>query len=57
MTDSFLQSEEFRQNLKKIGPESKFWYKSKLDPLSDEEYRELCRKDREGWNRGQTGKS
>ena len=38
MTDSFLQSEEFRQNLKKIGPGSKFWYRSRFDPLTQKEY-------------------
>lgn len=42
MTDSFLQSEEFRQNLKKIGPESKFWYRSRFDPLTQEEYEMIC---------------
>lgn len=46
---SFLQSEEFRENLKKIGPDSKFWYRSRLDPLTEEEYRALCRRDREEW--------
>ncbi|QHK17137.1 hypothetical protein JS82_02985 [Methanomassiliicoccaceae archaeon DOK] len=49
MTDSFLQSEEFRESLKKISPDSKFWYRSRLDPLTEEEYRALCRRDRGEW--------
>lgn len=57
MTDSFLQSEEFRENLRRIGPDSKFWYRSRLDPLSEEECRELCRRDREEWNRDRAGRT
>ena len=57
MTGSFLQSAEFKENLKKIGPDSKFWYRSRLDPLTEEEYRALCRKDREEWQDGRTRKA
>lgn len=57
LTSSFLQSAEFKENLKKIGPDSKFWYRSRLDPLTEEEYRALCRKDREEWQDGRTRKA
>lgn len=50
LTESFLQSKEFRENLKKIGPDSKFWYRSRLDPLTEDEYETLCKMDREEWN-------
>lgn len=39
---SFFDSVQFREGLKKVGPGAKFFYRSKYDPLTDEEYRIIC---------------
>jgi len=41
MEDSFLDSEQYREALKKSWVGSKFTYRSKFDPLTDEEYKLL----------------
>ena len=53
--EPYILSEEFKEGLAKVGPNSRFWYRSKLDPLTDEEYRLLCERDEEEWNRVTSG--
>ena len=38
MSDSYLWSVEFQKGIEKVGPGSKFWYRSRFDPLTAEEY-------------------
>ena len=38
MSESYLWSKEFQEGMKKVGPGSKFWYRSRFDPLTQEEY-------------------
>ena len=33
--EPYILSEEFKEGLAKVGPNSRFWYRSKLDPLTD----------------------
>lgn len=54
---SFFHSQQFKDGLKKVGPNSRFWYRSKLDPLTDEEYELLCKLDEEKWNAEHSSKS
>ena len=45
---SFFRSEECREALSKVGKDSRFHYRSKYDPLTDEEYDILLEAGREG---------
>ena len=45
---SFFMSEECQESLRKVGRGSKFYYRSKYDPLTDEEYDILLEAGREG---------
>ena len=38
MSESYLWSKEFQEGMKKVGPGSKFWYRSRFDPLTQKEY-------------------
>ena len=42
MSESYLWSKEFQEGMKKVGPGSKFWYRSRFDPLTQEEYEMIC---------------
>ena len=42
MSKSYLWSKEFQSGMRKVGPGSKFWYRSKFDPLTQEEYEMIC---------------
>jgi len=45
---SFFRSEECREALSKVGKDSRFHYRSRYDPLTDEEYDILLEAGREG---------
>ena len=42
MSESYLWSKEFQEGMKKVDPGSKFWYRSRFDPLTQEEYEMIC---------------
>ena len=42
MSESYLWSKEFQEGMKKVGPGSKFWYRSRFDPLTQDEYEMIC---------------
>lgn len=39
MEDSYIFSEKFMEGLRRVGPGSQFWYRSRFDPLTVNEYR------------------
>ena len=55
--EPYILSKEFKEGLAKVGPNSRFWYRSKLDPLTDEEYKLLCERDEEEWDRESSRKT
>ena len=40
---SYFDSEKFQNGLKKVGKGAPFYYRSRFDPLSEEEYRYLLK--------------
>jgi len=45
---SFFMSEKCQESLRKVGRGSKFYYRSKYDPLTDEEFDILAEAEKEG---------
>ena len=39
MEDSYIFSEMFMEGLRRVGPGSQVWYRSRFDPLTVNEYR------------------
>ena len=39
MEDSYIFSEKFMEGLRRVGQGSQFWYRSRFDPLTVNEYR------------------
>ena len=39
---SYLDTKEFRQEVKKVGPNSDYKYRSVFDPVSSSELKESC---------------